>query len=329
MIHRLTDEPLPRAQWLREESWGAITDAYNRLRRAAADNDRPLLVGSAKELVESVSRVTLAAAGKPSGDNADYLQVLTSAHKTVEHAIGPELAGNDPLRQIPDAARRMASQLRELRNRFGTGHGRAVVHTVTDEVVEASVHGALIWTRWALARLHIVLLGAVQPLISGLLDGESFYSGDLTQRLTAANITKLDEPEQRALGLAVGQRAARATFNVRIEGIEAVAKNPSLWPDPYREAALQGLFINPDGQVFTDPDHSAPSALVLLRDHTAPDRAVNELRALLTDSSWSVEFQYRPTATVTSMEAVTSQIPATAQQSWQATINDLKHRAGL
>ena len=55
----------------------------------------------------------------------------------------------------------MASQLRELRNQYGTGHGRAVVHDITDEVIEACVHGALLWVRWALARLQAVLLGPV------------------------------------------------------------------------------------------------------------------------------------------------------------------------
>ncbi|GGN72514.1 hypothetical protein GCM10011579_049800 [Streptomyces albiflavescens] len=141
----------------------------------------------------------------------------------------------------------MADQLRELRNRYGTGHGRAVVHDITDEVAEICVHGALIWIRWALARLQTVLMGAVQPLIDDLLEGGVFYGGDLTNRLQAANIVNLEEADQRALGLAIGQRAARATFNVRIEGIDVCSEDPARWPDAYREAALQRLFTNPDG----------------------------------------------------------------------------------
>jgi hypothetical protein len=329
VIKKLLAEPLPRAEWLREESWAAIIDAYERLGRAAEADDRPLIVGCAKELVESVARVALSAAGRPSGDNADYQQVLNAAHKTVEHAIGPELPANHPLRQVPTQARKMADQLRELRNRYGTGHGRAVVHDITDEVVETCVHGALIWTRWTLYRLQTVLMGAVQPLIDDLLlnGGIAFYSGDLADRLRAANIAQLDEPDQRALGVAVGQRSARETFNVRIEGVDACADDPARWPSAYREGALQGLFINPDGQVFTYPARSASSAAILLRDHPHPDKALCELRGLMADASWSIEFASRPNETIEAMEAATPQIPRPAQETWTALIDDLKQHA--
>lgn len=65
MIKKLLAEPLPRAEWLREEGWAAITDAYDRLGRAAESDDRPLIVGCAKKLVESVARVVLSAGAAP------------------------------------------------------------------------------------------------------------------------------------------------------------------------------------------------------------------------------------------------------------------------
>ncbi|MFE0851425.1 MULTISPECIES: abortive infection family protein [Streptomyces] len=65
------------------------------------------------------------------GDKDEYDKVLNHAHTVVEHAAEHGLPSNDPLRQIPNAAKKMASQLRELRNRFGTGHGRPVVHDIT------------------------------------------------------------------------------------------------------------------------------------------------------------------------------------------------------
>ncbi|MCC3778093.1 abortive infection family protein [Streptomyces sp. UNOB3_S3] len=284
-------------------------------------------MGCAKELVESVARVTLVAAGQPSGDNADYQKVLGLAHKTIEHAVGAGLSASDPLRQVPNAAMKMAVHLRELRNRYGTGHGRAVVHNITPEVVDTCVHGALIWSRWALARMQTVLMGAVRPLVDDLLDGGTFYGGNLTERLQAANIVNLEEPDQRALGLAVGQRAARATFNVRIEGIQACSKVPNNWPPAYREAALQGLFINPDGQLYTDPDHSASSAALLLQQHPEPDTALTELRLLVADASLSLEFETSSGVTITAMEAATPQVPASAQETWKAITDDLRQRS--
>ena len=72
MIRILVQEPLPRAEWLRDEQWQAIDDAHRRLAAAVAADDRPLVVGSAKELVECVARVTLVAHGRVSGDQAQY-----------------------------------------------------------------------------------------------------------------------------------------------------------------------------------------------------------------------------------------------------------------
>lgn len=175
MLTTLTQEPLPRTSHLAPEQWAAIDDVYARLAAAVAAGDRPLVVGSAKELAECVARVVLDARGRATADNADYAKVVAGAHQMVEHAIASDMPAGDPLRQIPEAAKKMAVQLAQLRNRFGTGHGRAVLHPVTDEVLEASVHGALVWVRWVLARLDTVLLGAVVPLIRDL--GSSIFYG--------------------------------------------------------------------------------------------------------------------------------------------------------
>lgn len=169
---------------------------------------------------------------------------------------------------------------------------------------------------------------AVQPLIDDLLlnGGIAFYSGALADRLRTANIAQLDEPGQRALGVAVGRRSARETFNVRIEGIEACSDDPGRWPPAYREGALQGLFIDPDGQVSLTPPGALPAA-ILLRDHPNPDNALCELRSLIADASWSIEFASRPNETIEAMEAATPQIPRPAQKSWAALIANLKQRA--
>ncbi|MEV5956195.1 hypothetical protein AB0M11_20890 [Streptomyces sp. NPDC051987] len=61
MIQHLVQEPLPRAEGLQHDQWRAIEDAYGRLASAVTADDRPLIVGSAKELAECVARVTLVA----------------------------------------------------------------------------------------------------------------------------------------------------------------------------------------------------------------------------------------------------------------------------
>jgi hypothetical protein len=147
LIRSLADAPLPRPQWLQEEHWDALVDFHTRLAAAITGEDRPLVVGAAKELVEAVARVTLTAHGKPVGDREESEKVLGHAHRAIEHHAAANRPANDPMRQIPEAARKMASQLRELRNRYGTGHSRTVLHDVTDEVAESCVHAALLWSR--------------------------------------------------------------------------------------------------------------------------------------------------------------------------------------
>ncbi len=323
MIRHMVGEELPRAEWLAADQWAAITDAHKRLVRAVSEDDRPLVVGSAKELVESVARATLVAHGQVVGDNTSYDTVLSQAHSAIEHAAGPGIAANDLLRKVPTLAKKLAAELRELRNRYGTGHGRPVVHNVTDEVVEVVVHGALIWTRWALERLQTVLLGAVEPLVRALRE-DVFYGGDLAERLQAANVPDLVEHDQRRLGLAVGQRTARNTFNVRIEGVEACSAEPTRWPDAYRAGVVEGLFLNEDGQVATDPDFSVTCAAEVLKYHSSPDEVLGRLRELLGTASWTVEFQATHARTIAKMQEESSRTSGGSVAIWDAIAADLE-----
>lgn len=309
-----------------EDQWQAVEDAYDRLAAAVAADDRPLIVGSAKELVECVARVTLVAYGRVVPDGDEYTKVLASAHKVIEHVIGPDIPGNHPVRQIPEFAKKMAVQLRELRNHYGTGHGRATVHDITDEVVEASVHAALVWVRWALDRLKTVLLGAVGPLLDDLRSG-LFAQGDLAARLAAANIPRLVEAEQHRLGVAVGRRTARKTFNVRLEGIRACANDPQRWPDAYREGVVQGLFVNEDGQAYADAAASPDCAAELLQHHSNPAAVLTRLSILLETASWSLSFQQDHSEIVISMKDALEKMPETAKPAWNRIIAELEARA--
>ncbi|MFZ3474238.1 hypothetical protein ACODT3_04930 [Streptomyces sp. 4.24] len=326
VIRLLTNEPLPRPQWLREENWLAISHFHERLISAVERDDRPGIVGSAKELVESVARVVLTAHGRTVSDGDDYLKVLGAAHKVIEHATSPDVPANHPVRSVPEGTRKIAGYLRELRNDFGSGHGRAIVHDVTDEVVDTCIQAALLWVRWALARLQTVLLGAVNPLVEDLRSGALFYKGDLETRLAVANIPQLDPAQQRLLGIAVGQRTANQTNNVRIEGVRACARQPERWPDEYRAGVIEGLFLNEDGQVHTYPAAGPECAAELLQHHSAPNNVLEALRELLITASWSIEFQHEHQDAITAMKAALHQVPTDAKPLWRSVISTLEDR---
>jgi hypothetical protein len=98
---------LPKPDALDAASWAAILDPFERLRRNAQADDRPAIVGSAKDLVEAVARVVLSARGQPAGSDESYDKVLGDAHRLIERQPGPGLALDAAVRQAATAARKV------------------------------------------------------------------------------------------------------------------------------------------------------------------------------------------------------------------------------
>lgn len=255
-MHTLEDNNLPRPSHLQEEYWEAIDDAFQRAKRAQQAGDDRLLIGSMKELVEAVARVAKSALNEPVPSNKNFTATVGSAHQALVSQPGLDLAPGSITGQAAQASKTLAASLATIRNHMGTGHGRPVLSPVPDEAVEMAVFGGLLWTRWALRRLDLALMGALEPLLSDLFDG-IFYSGDLSRRLEAANIPDLEKSKQRRLGVAVGQRAARDTVNVTLDGVMVPAHSDDVmtWPVDYRVGVLEGLFIDFEGllRVGTPP----------------------------------------------------------------------------
>jgi hypothetical protein len=184
------DLELQRPTGLEDRGWASIEDCRERLCRAARDQDRPLVIGSAKDLVEATARVVLLARGETVASGEDYQRVVNRAHAALERQPGAELAADLTISSIATATKKIATQLRELRNRYGTGHGRAVAPEVAEELVLVSVDAAMLWCRWALRRLQHLIAGAPSTLAYDLEHG-IFRAGELAARLTAANLPDL------------------------------------------------------------------------------------------------------------------------------------------
>lgn len=239
---------------IEDASWMAITATMNRLGRAISADDLSQAVGIAKELVESVAKSVLVVRGEVVAENSAFTAVVARAHDALKRQPGKGLTQADPLRSVIQNAKSIACNLAELRNSFGTGHGRALEPEVSEELSQLCVDAAWIWSRWALRRLHALSQGLPDPLIDDLINGAIFTSGLLTERLLSADLNHQEPEVQRRIGVAVGQRAMGETFVIREDGIEACAKrdDPEVWPAAYREGALEGLFVNPYGQLTVD-----------------------------------------------------------------------------
>ncbi|GAA2627174.1 hypothetical protein GCM10010411_75320 [Actinomadura fulvescens] len=301
-------------------NWAAIQTALDRLRRALQYEDHEQVIGTAKELVETVARVVLTTRGEAITDALKYRDAVNQAHLALARQPGSDLTDNEHLRAMVQSAKICAIQLSELRNSHGTGHGRAVAPEIVEEMWQVGVDAALLWTHWALRRLDVMSQGLPDPLIRDLADGTSFYRRDLAERLRAANLAALDPPEQRRIGLAVARRAMGQTNNVRREGIEACADSSDLtaWPPAYRAAAFEGLFLNERGLITLD-DWSARWAARLLsplEDESAAIIAdlVGKLRE--DDDFYPPMYLNDPAGLHATLVASRSELPVAAQKPW-------------
>lgn len=122
------DARLPQRSLADLRDPSAIQEQLQRIQRAIV-NDPALVIGSAKELIESTAKVVLLERGLPVDDKADIPELVKDAQKALglhpsSHAPGPD--GSDAVKRVLGAVSGVAIGVAELRNRgYGTGHGPA------------------------------------------------------------------------------------------------------------------------------------------------------------------------------------------------------------
>lgn len=319
------DFRLDRPEGLSDGHWAAIQSCSERLGRAVTSNDLPLCIGASKELVEATAKVVLEARGVAVANKADFTNVLTQAHQQLDRQPGAGLCTDAPVRDIAQGVKKIATQLADLRNTYGTGHGRPYVIEFAEEVALASIDAALVWTRWALRRLRSLILGSPTALARDLLGGTTFYRGTLAERLQAARLSDLDIGDQRLLGLAVARRAMRGTFLVMEEGVERCSetRDSTTWPVGYREGLLEGLFIGLDGRLDATPWSVDQAALLINSLPEAVAGAVAELATKCNSANYSdrMDEQANRQSVLTALNGARLVLPSWAGDAWRTIIS--------
>lgn len=91
------------------------------------DHDPSLAIGTAKELVETVCKTVLEQRQVPCGDDLDLGQLVKEARKAlglVPESIPNAAKGAESIRRLLSNLGNVAQGLGELRNMYGTGHGK-------------------------------------------------------------------------------------------------------------------------------------------------------------------------------------------------------------
>lgn len=315
---------IKRPDGLSDALWAPIKECVDRLNRAIADDDLHLCIGVAKELTEATAKVVWEARGHTVPNAPKYSYVVTNAQTFLDRQPGRGLATIPPVRDIAQGALTIASKLDELRNSYGTGHGRAYIPDVPEDLALVSIDGAVLWTRWALRRLEAMILGLPTALANDLLSGATFYGGKLTERLLAARLPDLDLANQHLIGLAVARRAMRDTFLVKEEGVERCAETHDLaiWPTGYREALLEGLFLAIDGSLYLTP-WSVGQATLLVGSLPVDSDVVSKLADKCYEANYAQRLfdDVNHEAALAALRSATSSIPDWARSSWERIIS--------
>ncbi len=121
----------------------AIEAAIERIRRSP--NDAALLIGTAKELLESTSKYVLEEIGQPARRNADFPELLYMVRDRLDllpQRVDQGSPAGGTVREVYDGLWKVAKAVNELRNVEGTGHGRTALPTVSPETARVVVQAA-------------------------------------------------------------------------------------------------------------------------------------------------------------------------------------------
>ncbi len=95
--------------------------------RGAVDDDPALAIGTAKELIETTCKTILSQRGVPPDDTWDISELVKHTRKAVgllPDDVPQSAKGVDTIRRILGSLGTIAQGLGELRNLYGTGHGK-------------------------------------------------------------------------------------------------------------------------------------------------------------------------------------------------------------
>lgn len=96
--------------------------------QTSIDSDPALAIGTAKELVETVCRTVLEQRGVTTSEDLDVVSLVKEARKAlglIPDSIPSAARGAEAIRRLLSNLGNVAQGLAELRNLYGTGHGKS------------------------------------------------------------------------------------------------------------------------------------------------------------------------------------------------------------
>lgn len=304
---------IDRPEHLDDVAWAALDAARLRLQRAWDFQDLPDVIGKAKELVETVAKVAVVSVEGTVADSADFMPTVKAAQKSLKRQPGVDLAQDENLRAIAQGAQTIATSLAPIRNSYGTGHGRAHVPDVVDEMALLCLESAMMWSRWALRRLGHLLADYPNDLIEAVHTGTSRVV--LRAKFEAAALAQQPPEIQHRIGVAFGQQSAGGFGNATEVGVEpAIDGGFDEYPLGYRSGLLEGMLLTAGGAIGLT-DFYAPWFVSLLASLPESDaRPLMERLAQAVDQAvwidtWRRTSQVDPGDVVSALQSEANRLP--------------------
>ena len=241
----------------------AVTSARARIDRAEAAGDLEGIIGSSKDLVETVAKVVLDVLGQSYGSDTPVQKLASMSMK----ALG--IAEERPaLQRLGGSMATAAGAIGELRNSDGTGHGRSAPSTINATHAEFARAAASAWCTWILG-LAEDKLADTSRFNTALVEigGERvFRRGALKAYLDEIQLDIAPREVQRKLGLAVARRwTVNSTFMPRLDVIDPLAEGAEDFPLAFQEGLIEGLLLDKDGRVRTDAEDVRKAIEIAMR----------------------------------------------------------------
>lgn len=260
----------------------AIERALERTWRSSAADDVEATIGAAKELVETVAKVSINALGGSYGSNAD---IPTLANEVLT-ALGLHpggLQGRDSLRRLSQSLISTVNAIAELRNSDGTGHGRAVPSSLHMSHATLAMETSLAWSHWVLSLTARAVRKnlPIDQVVSDLAGPLTLSRGKLPRLLKDLGLDDLGEEAQHKLGLAVARRwSVNGTFLPREDVIEPMAAGRATYPPAFAAGVIEGLLLDYDGYLRVRPNDL--ELVASIGERLPPDEMVRTFRQLAT-----------------------------------------------
>lgn len=323
---------IDRPDHLDDRAWAAVEAARVRLKAAWDLRDLPEVIGKAKELVETVAKVVVASVEGAVTDASDFAPTVKAAHRSLKRQPGPDLAHDEQVRAIAQGVQTVATSIGDLRNRYGTGHGRARIPVVADEMATLCLESALMWTRWALRRLGHLLADYPNDLIEAVQIGTS--RAELHTKFEAATLAQQPDEIQYRIGVVFGQQTAGGYGNAKEVGVApAIDGGFDDYPLAYRSGLMEGMLLTGGGSIGLT-DYYAQWFVSLLA--SLPEKDAQEVMERLSEdvasaswiATWRGSSPVEPHEVLAALDAESGRLPPTHAQAFQGFRDGLSAAAG-